>query len=136
MRRPLSGTASSGNRWPTIRCSGRERHVEGLAPLRTLRRFPLWLGVVLIALTTTVSSLAILWISMPASVDAGAIVRVVLHFDAGRLQTLVPGAEIGFLIQSVVVLTLAGLIVGVRCSGSVTGEAARNRPGSRCSPHR
>ncbi len=33
-----------------------------------------------------------------------------------------PGAETGFLIQGMVVLLLAGLVVGVRCSGSVTGE--------------
>jgi ABC-type transport system involved in multi-copper enzyme maturation permease subunit len=100
----------------------RERHVEGLAPLRTLRRFPQWLGVVAISLATTVSSLAILWSTVPAGKSFGDVVRAGLRFDASRLRELLPGAEIGFLIQSIVVLALAGLVVGVRCSGAVTGE--------------
>jgi ABC-type transport system involved in multi-copper enzyme maturation permease subunit len=100
----------------------RERHVEGLAPLRTLRRFPQWLGVVAISLATTVSSLAILWGTMPPGASMGDVVRAGLRFDGSRLRTLLPGAEIGFLIQSLVVLALAGLVVAVRCSGAVTGE--------------
>ena len=100
----------------------RERHVEGLAPVRTLRRFPRWLGIVLIGLTTTLSSLVILWRTMPSGTALGDVLRAALRFDATRLQLLLPGAEIGFLIQSLVVLLLSSLIVGVRCSGSVTGE--------------
>src|SRR5262249_8536885 len=45
--------------------------------------------------------------------------------DLARLNALMPQAERGFLVQSVVVLAAAGLVVGVRCSGAITGERER-----------
>ena len=100
----------------------RERHVEGLAPLRTLRRFPAWLGVVLIAAASTASSLLILWIALPATGTVADVFRAAARFDMVRLQEMLPGAETGFLIQSIVIMILATLTVGVRCSGAVTSE--------------
>lgn len=103
----------------------RERHVEGLSPFAAFKRMPLWLACVLVAAVTTVSSLAILVGSMPAGVAAGDFVRALLKVDLKGLTTLLPGADFGFLVQSIVVLLLATFVVGVRASGAVTGERER-----------
>ncbi len=100
----------------------RERNIEGFNPFGLFQGMPLWLACTLIAVTTTLSSLTILIVSMPASVTVGDFVRALLRVDLKRLATLLSGAELGFLVQSIVVLLLATFIVGVRASGAVTGE--------------
>jgi ABC-type transport system involved in multi-copper enzyme maturation permease subunit len=100
----------------------RERHVEGLAPTPGLRRVPQWLGVTLVALLTTLSSSSILLATFDNSLGWNEVRRAVLQFD---LQSLFPGAATGFLGQSLVVMLLASLVVGIRCSGAVTGERER-----------
>ena len=42
-----------------------------------------------------------------------------------KTLTLLPDAGTGFLIQSLVVMLLASLVVGIRCSGAITGERER-----------
>jgi ABC-type transport system involved in multi-copper enzyme maturation permease subunit len=103
----------------------RERHVEGLAPTPGLRRVPLWLGVTVVAVATSVSSLLILTVSLPPGATAGELVRALLRLEPARAAALLPDAGTGFLIQSLVVMLLASLVVGVRCSGAVTGERER-----------
>lgn len=74
----------------------KERHVEGLAPLTVLRRLPRWLGIVAIA--------------------------------AGTLFFLTSGvfsAGSEFARLAIYVFLISGLIVGIRCSGAVTGERER-----------
>jgi ABC-type transport system involved in multi-copper enzyme maturation permease subunit len=100
----------------------RERHVEGLAPLATLRRFPTWFSVAAIVFCTCCSSLYLLASSLPAGKTVDDAVRAALRFDVARLQRLLPGAENGFLVQAAVVLVLATLTVAVRCAIAVTGE--------------
>jgi len=78
----------------------KERHVEGLAPLAALRRVPRWYGIGVIFLVTLVCSATIAW-SHPGS--------------AGK----------PFYVQSVVALLVAVLLIGLRCSGAVTGERER-----------
>jgi ABC-type transport system involved in multi-copper enzyme maturation permease subunit len=103
----------------------RERHVEGLAPTPQLRRIPQWLGVAAIALVTTCSSALILFLSLPARVSVGEVILALARMQPARLAVVMPSAGNGFLVQGLVVMLLASLIVGVRCSGAVTGERER-----------
>jgi ABC-type transport system involved in multi-copper enzyme maturation permease subunit len=103
----------------------RERHVEGLAPTPSLRRIPQWLGVTLVAGLTTCSSLLILIFSLPSGVHAGDLILALVRFQPARLTALMPSAGNGFLVQGLVVMLLASLVVGIRCSGAITGERER-----------
>jgi ABC-type transport system involved in multi-copper enzyme maturation permease subunit len=103
----------------------RERHVEGLAPGPALRRIPRWLAITAIATATTVSSLTILACSMPPGKDLADLAGAVLAANPAALEAALPDAAEGFLVQSLVVMLLASLVVGVRCSGAVTGERER-----------
>jgi ABC-type Na+ efflux pump permease subunit len=103
----------------------RERHVEGLAPTPELRRIPQWLAVAGVAGLTTVSSLLILWLSLPPAVGIGELIAALTHFQPGRLAAVMPNAAFGFLVQGVAVMLLASLVVGIRCSGAITGERER-----------
>lgn len=103
----------------------RERYVEGLSPLRSLRSIPVWLAAALIALVTTLSSLTILIKSLAPEVTFTELGKAMVRLDMVRLASFMPDAEIGFVIQSILALLIASLIVGIRCSGSVTGERER-----------
>jgi ABC-type transport system involved in multi-copper enzyme maturation permease subunit len=100
----------------------RERHVEGLAPTPGLRRVPQWLGITAVATATTASSLLILVLSLAPGQTPADILRALLRFHPARVAALLPDAGVGFLVQSLVVMLLASLVVGIRCSGAVTGE--------------
>lgn len=102
----------------------RERHVEGLAPAPGLRRLPTWLAVIAVALLSTTSSLLILAWSMPAGAGREMLMALA-RLDAVGLTARMPAAADGFLAQGLVVMLLASLVVGVRCSGAVTGERER-----------
>jgi ABC-type transport system involved in multi-copper enzyme maturation permease subunit len=104
----------------------RERHVEGLAPAPALRRVPQWAAITIIASLSVVSSALILWVSLALEGKTlGGILEAVWHLKVGKAFTLLPDAGPGFLVQSVVVMLLASLVVGIRCSGAVTGERER-----------
>ena len=103
----------------------RERHVEGLAPTPELRRIPQWLGIAALAVLSSLSSVLILLLSLPASVSVGDVIVALARFQPGRLAVVMPSAGDGFLVQGLVVMLLASLIVGIRCSGAVTGERER-----------
>jgi ABC-type transport system involved in multi-copper enzyme maturation permease subunit len=131
--RQLEGAGPPAARWYSVERAPvgddpvrwRERHVEGLAPVPALRRVPLWLGVTLVAALTAASSLAILARALPPGKGVADLGRALARGDLTRLNALMPQAERGFLVQSVVVLAAAGLAVGVRCSGAITGERER-----------
>ena len=103
----------------------RERHVEGLAPTPALRRIPQWLGVTALAVLTSFTSASILLLSLPPGVRLGDVIRALAHFQPGRLADSMPSAGDGFLVQGLAVMLLASLVVGVRCSGAITGERER-----------
>jgi ABC-type Na+ efflux pump permease subunit len=100
----------------------RERNIEGLAPTPQLRLVPQWLAVSLIVLATALSSSVILVYSLPVGKGVGDVVEAAARRDLVQLAHVWPDAGTGFLIQSLVVMLLASLVVGVRCSGSITGE--------------
>jgi ABC-type transport system involved in multi-copper enzyme maturation permease subunit len=100
----------------------REHNIEGLAPTEQLRRVPQWLAILIVVLVTALSSSLILVFSMPTGKGISDLFKALAHLDVAQLANLWPDAGFGFLIQSLVVLLLASLIVGVRCSGAITGE--------------
>ncbi len=100
----------------------RELHVEGLSPFRSFRTIPQWMVITLIVAATMLSSGWLLWWYRPPTFSISEIIRAVGRFDWPRLGLLMPEADLGFLFQAIVVLLLASLVVGIRCSGSITGE--------------
>jgi ABC-type transport system involved in multi-copper enzyme maturation permease subunit len=100
----------------------RERNVEGLAPTPALRRIPRWLGITAVALAATVSSSLILYLSLPANTGLGDLVTALASLRVGKFVTLLPDATTGFFVQGVVVMLLVSMVVGIRCSGAVSGE--------------
>lgn len=103
----------------------RERHVEGLAPAHGLRRVPTWLGVAAVALASLVSSVLVLtWAASPNTSWAD-VVAAFVQLNFTRLEVLLPDAADGFLIQGLSAMLLGSLVVGIRCSGAVTGERER-----------
>src|SRR5262249_22858119 len=103
----------------------RERHVEGLAPTPSLRRMPQWLGVTTVAVLSTASSLLILALSLPSGVRFSDLLQALTLFQPARLPALMPDAADGFLCQGGTGMLLASLVVGIRCSGAITGERER-----------
>jgi ABC-type Na+ efflux pump permease subunit len=100
----------------------RERNVEGLSPTQQLRRVPQWLAITCIVLVTALSSSLILVFSMPAGKGLSDVFKAAGRLDVVELSKAWPDAGAGFLVQSLVVLLVASLVVGVRCSGAITGE--------------
>lgn len=132
-RRELENAGGARLSWYTVErprltnhpLAWRECNVEGLSPFEAFKRMPLWLACVLIAGVTALTSVGILVASMPAGVTAGDFLRAVVSVNFQRLALLLPGAAVGFLVQSLVVLLIAMFIVGVRTSGTITGERER-----------
>lgn len=103
----------------------RVQHVEGLAPNAMLRRIPLWLGVSVVFLLTTLSSLAILFGSLAPTASGADLVEAMLALNLRYLYAVLPGAGTGLLVQAIAVMLLASLVVGVRCAAAITQERER-----------
>jgi ABC-type transport system involved in multi-copper enzyme maturation permease subunit len=90
------------------------------------QRLSLWPGVVLTVLLTTISSLLILWLCLPPAATLPAVVRAAARLDLSRVRAMTPvGAEGYFVLQGLAVMLLGSFIVGIRCSGAITGERER-----------
>jgi ABC-type transport system involved in multi-copper enzyme maturation permease subunit len=90
------------------------------------QRLSLWPGVVLTVLLTTTSSLFILWACLPPTATLPAVMQAVARLDLSRLRSMTPeGAEGYFLLQGLAVMLFGSFIVGIRCSGAITGERER-----------
>ncbi len=95
----------------------KERHIEGIAPLAPLRRVPRWLGVTLIVLLTTLVSVG--WLALCITGPS----RPVWHDLPALVAAIDRGAAPGYaMAQAVAAMLIASLIVGIRCSGAVSGE--------------
>jgi ABC-type transport system involved in multi-copper enzyme maturation permease subunit len=104
----------------------KEQNVEGLAPVNAFRRFPRWLAVAGVALLTTLSSAFILVTNMETGKTWWDFVDRASHLDLIGLTKLTdPVAADLLTVQARVVLFLASLMVGIRCSGAVCGERER-----------
>jgi hypothetical protein len=101
----------------------KERHVEGVAPLAALRRFPRWLGMLFITATTLLASLGILLNSGRRNLEQ--LLSDLRDFRIDQVWAAFPGASDGFALQGLIALLLGTFVVGIRCSGAVTGERER-----------
>jgi ABC-type transport system involved in multi-copper enzyme maturation permease subunit len=107
----------------------KERHVEGVAPLAALRAMPRWLGVLGVLLATTTSCLVLLKDHLAVGDTPGKVIQLALAGDLSGLravQTAMDRSDAAFFGQGIVVMLLAALVIGVRCSGAVTGEREKN----------
>jgi hypothetical protein len=106
----------------------KERQVEGLAPLPVLRGIPSWLGVLAVFLLTVISALAILWSHRPAELTFEGFARLVRagqFAELGQWFSHFAPADDSFMALALLALFLASLVVGVRCSGAISGERER-----------
>jgi ABC-type transport system involved in multi-copper enzyme maturation permease subunit len=90
---------------------------------------PRWLGVVLVVLATTVSSLGILAAHLPVTHTPGQVVKMALSGDVNGLRAVASAmdrSDWSFFMQGLVVMLLAALVIAVRCSGAVSGEREKN----------
>jgi hypothetical protein len=103
----------------------KERQVEGIAPFAVLREVPRWFGLVLVAVATVISSLLILWSQLQANLSFSGFVRELLQLHILEMDSLIAPAGDPFYWQGLAAMILATLLVGVRCSGAITGERER-----------
>jgi ABC-type transport system involved in multi-copper enzyme maturation permease subunit len=108
----------------------KESQVEGVAPLVMLRRVPRWLGVTVTICATVVSSLAILGTYSNPIHSVVEMLILLINFNFRDMQAmslaggLQPAAD-GFRRQATFAMFVATLLMGLRCSGAVTGERER-----------
>jgi ABC-type transport system involved in multi-copper enzyme maturation permease subunit len=106
----------------------KERYVEGLAPLPVLKRIPRWLAMLLIFAATAATSVYILSFYVPAGFTWEKLGHHVARLELAEALGLIMPPSTGptpageFLLQSIVAMLLASLMVGIRCSGAVSGE--------------
>jgi ABC-type transport system involved in multi-copper enzyme maturation permease subunit len=103
----------------------KEQNVEGLAPTQALRRVPRWLGIAAILAATVLGGAVNLYAHRGPGVTAPSMLDMVLRLDFLGLWGSVPGADDGFLLIGVVAAIFFSLLVGIRCSGAVSGERER-----------
>jgi ABC-type transport system involved in multi-copper enzyme maturation permease subunit len=105
----------------------KEQHVEGLSPVPWLRWVPRWLGITLIAGATIAGSCFILYFNRMPGVTLDDLGDMVLHLQIPKLMGAFDGSSAaeGFFAQATLALNVLGLLVAIRCSGSVTGERER-----------
>lgn len=105
----------------------KEREIEVIAPLAIFRGIPLSVGIAAIFVMTVVSSLTLLYLSMPVGTTVRQVFGLLGQFDVAGVRKLVNDAIAGprFLVQAIVAMFVASLVVGIRCSGTVSGERER-----------
>jgi ABC-type transport system involved in multi-copper enzyme maturation permease subunit len=103
----------------------KERHVEGLAPLAMLRRIPRWIGVVAVAAATIAGSAAIIFTNIGGSPSLPDALGYLVNLKFNLLAVTPKATSDYFFTQSLIALFAATLVVGLRCSGAVTGERER-----------
>jgi len=104
----------------------KEQSVEGLAPVKTLRRFPRWLALAAVSLLTTISSALIIATNLATGKTPWDLIECATRLDLMGLTQLVdPSATQILSVQARIALFLASLMVGIRCSGAICGERER-----------
>ena len=103
----------------------KERHVEGLSPIQYLRRSPMWLGVSATFLATVAISSFILWLFVTPGVGILQVLGLLRSGNYGGFLNQFGPADEGFQLLGVLVVLLFSLLVGVRCSGAISGERER-----------
>jgi ABC-type transport system involved in multi-copper enzyme maturation permease subunit len=107
----------------------KERHVEGLAPLAALRALPRWLGLMLVFLLISATSISIVADSLEPPHTVATVAEMGLSGDLEGLTKVRRGlskCDSGFYGQGLLVMLVAGLVIAIRCSGAVTGEREKS----------
>jgi ABC-type transport system involved in multi-copper enzyme maturation permease subunit len=106
----------------------KERHVEGVAPLALLRSLPRWLGVALVFAATVLWGCSVLVDHLPPGETGDKVLQRISEGDWLGLWAVafdLSPASGEFFGMGILVMFLASLVVGIRCSGAVTGERER-----------
>src|SRR5438552_13359110 len=106
--------------------------MEGIAPLPVLRKIPSRFGIVTVLLLTLVSSGTILVLNLSAAgISLDDVRAAVMYGDVTKLiryrEEMVEKAPCDewFMLQGILAIFLASLVVGIRCSGAISGERER-----------
>lgn len=113
-----------GNAQPVL---WKEQVIDGIAPFKFLTRVPTPIGLALVACLSAVTSAYLLWQSMTPMPRLGEAIGMVARLDFVKLHAMIDGQAAGqvFFAQGMVAMLLASLVVGIRCSGAVSGERER-----------
>lgn len=103
----------------------KERHVEGLAPHPSLKRVPRWIGLVSITSLTLFGGLLILALHLPGGIKIPQALGMLLRLEILELKAALLPADDAFLLMGLLGMLFFSFLVGVRCSGAVTGERER-----------
>jgi ABC-type transport system involved in multi-copper enzyme maturation permease subunit len=104
----------------------KERYVDGVAPLSWMRRLPRWCGIASVSLLTVVASLAsILAVQLLNQQSWKEIIDAVIHLRFSQPWFAPSATDGAFLTQGIAALLIATLLIGLRCSGAITGERER-----------
>jgi ABC-type transport system involved in multi-copper enzyme maturation permease subunit len=103
----------------------KESQIEGVAPLVALRRVPRWLGVLVVACATTFGGLAILGMHARSYLSVPEVVSLLARHDLAEWDNQLQPAGDGFRGLALVAMFVSTLLMGLRCSGAVTGERER-----------
>src|SRR5260221_6955073 len=100
----------------------RERHVDGIALLEFMKIMPRWFALIAIALLTITLEIAL--IAFGNSLQFGTALGWFMTLDfAAMSKGLDPPRTSGaFFALGAIVLVLGCLVVGIRCSGAISGE--------------
>jgi ABC-type transport system involved in multi-copper enzyme maturation permease subunit len=99
----------------------KERHVDGIAPLSLLKFIPRWFALPGIVILTI--SLVITLVSVHSGIAFVDVLTLFVTFDLPALRNLNPVHVNGaFFSLGIIVLVVASLVVGIRCSGTISGE--------------
>jgi len=106
----------------------KERQVEGIAPLPIFRQIPGWFGMLMVLLLTLGSCGTILYLNLPGGTGLEDLAAMIVRGDfqglVAKINMMGPCDDL-FMLQGVLVAFLASLVVGVRCSGAISGERER-----------
>lgn len=98
----------------------KERHVDGIAPLAMLRTIPRWFALPGIVMLTVLLIVSLL--SMFSAEPIGNVASWIVTFNSEQMNDKLDGKEGAFFVLGGIVLVLACLVVGIRCSGTISGE--------------
>src|SRR5262249_21914110 len=97
--------------------------IEGLAPFAALRRFPPMAGLLAVVLATVIVSCLILAVSVNHTGNTSKdFIKAVLQLNVAGLMDMFSEAWLGFYLLGIFVHLVASMVVGIRCSGSITAE--------------
>jgi ABC-type transport system involved in multi-copper enzyme maturation permease subunit len=95
------------------------RNVEGLAPLSALRTVPRWIGVLAVFVLTVV---ACGWILLSALPSASEGLLMLSRFEFTEFSRKLGPVAGSFFLMATAAMFLASFVVGIRCSGAVSGD--------------